>query len=627
QFDIEIPQFSGEIRLMAVAYKGNQFGSQGTTMTVADPIVLSSSLPRFLSPGDTVNMPVTVTNTTAKGGTASATLKVSGPLQVVGNATQQLSMAANSESRALFRVAASEAIGIGNIQLEVKGHGETFSESNEISIRPSAPLQVLTGSGTVTGAGKTAINIPLSDFLPNTSSYKLVISRNPALQLGRQLRYLVQYPYGCTEQIVSSAFAQLYFGDIAEQLYGRSSTAAGMRANANYNVTEAIRKVKLRQLYNGGLALWEGEGSEHWWTSVYATHFLIEASRAGFDVDKKLLDGLLIYINAKLKNKQTVNYYYNQKQQKKIAPKEIAYGLYVLALADRANISVMNYYKANLSLLSLDSRYLLSAAYAIGGDKTKFRELLPGSFSGEVADTETGGSFSSPIRDEAIALNALLEVDPANTQIGVMAKHVSDQLKQRSWFNTQESSFSLLALGKLARAASKSTVTGEVQVNGKAVANIGAQVVQLDNRQLNGNNISLVTKGEGQLFYFWESEGISASGSFKEEDNFLKVRKRFFDRSGNLMNGQSFRQNDLIIVELALEKSYSGSVENIVITDMLPAGFEIENPRTREIPGMDWIKNAGVPVSLDVRDDRINLFVDLHNNRQVYYYAVRAVTP
>ncbi len=627
EFDFEVPQFSGEIRLMAVAYKDNKFGSQATTMTVADPLVLSSSLPRFMSPGDTVHMPVTITNTTAKAGTAAATLRVTGPLKVLGEATQQVPLTANSESRVLFSVAASEAIGTGNIRLEVNGQGEKFLEENDISVRPSAPLQVLTGSGIVNGAGKTAINIPVSDFLPNTSSYKLVISRNPALQLGKQLRYLVQYPYGCTEQIISSAFAQLYFGDIAEQLYGRSSTTTGMRANANYNVSEAIRKIKLRQLYNGGLALWEGEGTEHWWTSVYATHFLIEASRAGFEVDKRLLDGLLIYVNAKLRNKQTVNYYYNQKQQKKIAPKEIGYSLYVLALADRANISVMNYYKANQALLSLDSRYLLSAAYAIGGDKTKFRELLPVSFSGEVADIETGGSFSSPIRDEAVALNALLEVDPSNAQIGVMAKHISDQLNQRNWFNTQESSFSLLALGKMARAAAKSTVTGDVQVNGKTVAQVGSQVVQLNNKQLNGNSITLATKGEGQLYYFWESEGISASGSYKEEDNYLKVRKRFFDRSGNLVHAQNFRQNELVIVELALEKSYSGSVENVVITDMLPAGFEIENPRTREIPGMDWIKNAAVPVALDVRDDRINLFVDLFNNRQVYYYAVRAVTP
>ncbi len=390
---------------------------------------------------------------------------------------------------------------------------------------------------------------------------------------------------------------------------------------------EAIRKIKLRQLYNGGVTLWDGEGTENWWTSVYAAHFLIEAGKAGFEVDKKVMDGLLLYINAKLKSKQTILYYYNQKEKKKIAPKEVAYGLYVLALAGKPNVSVMNYYKANPGLLSLDSKYLLSVAYAIGGDKAKFKELLPGTFSGEVAVAQTGGSFSSDIRDEAISLNSLLDVDPANPQIPVMAKHVADKLKQRTWFNTQESSFSLLAIGKMARAAAKATITADIRVNGKTIAKSDGQVLKLGSGQLKGTSIELVAKGEGRLYYFWQSEGISASGSFKEEDNFLKVRKRFFDRSGKLLQGSKFRQNDLIIVELALEKSFSESVENIVITDLLPAGFEIENPRTREIPGMDWIKNAATPTSLDVRDDRINMFVDMYSNRQVYYYAVRAVTP
>ena len=76
-----------------------------------------------------------------------------------------------------------------------------------------------------------------------------------------------------------------------------------------------------------------------------------------------------------------------------------------------------------------------------------------------------------------------------------------------------------------------------------------------------------------------------------------------------------------------MEKSFSGSVENIVITDLLPAGFEIENPRTKEIPGMDWIKDGATPTALDVRDDRIHFFVNANNNKQVYYYAVRAVSP
>ena len=95
----------------------------------------------------------------------------------------------------------------------------------------------------------------------------------------------------------------------------------------------------------------------------------------------------------------------------------------------------------------------LSAAYAIAGDKKQFQELLPSSFSGEESVPQTGGSFYSDIRDEAIALNALLDVDPKNAQIPIMAKHVADKLKQRYWFSTQEAAFGFLGLGKLARAA------------------------------------------------------------------------------------------------------------------------------------------------------------------------------
>jgi uncharacterized protein YfaS (alpha-2-macroglobulin family) len=79
-------------------------------------------------------------------------------------------------------------------------------------------------------------------------------------------------------------------------------------------------------------------------------------------------------------------------------------------------------------------------------------------------------------------------------------------------------------------------------------------------------------------------------------------------------------------VELTLDKAYNNAIENIVLTDLLPAGFEIENPRTKEIPGMDWIKDASEPVALDVRDDRIHFFVDAVSARQKYYYAVRAVS-
>jgi uncharacterized protein YfaS (alpha-2-macroglobulin family) len=354
---------------------------------------------------------------------------------------------------------------------------------------------------------------------------------------------------------------------------------------------------------------------------------LLEAKKAGFEVDNSLMETMLNYVNNKLKNKETFTYYYNSNLNKKIAPKEVAYGLYVLALAGRKNVPAMNYYKANASLLALDSRYLLSAAYAVAGDRKSFTAMLPASFSNEISVAQTGGSYYSDVRDEAIALNALIDVDPGNAQIGTMVKHVADKLKTRKYLSTQERAFAFLALGKHARTVNNSTATAEIKVNGKSIAKVDGGQWAGDMKVLGGNNIEISTKGNGRMYYFWQAEGISASGAYKEEDSYLKVRKHFYDRNGKLITSNIFKQNDLIIIGISLERSFNTPIENVVITDLLPAGFEIENPRTKEIPGMEWIKDASTPTALDVRDDRIHFFVDASSNKQAYYYAVRAISP
>lgn len=622
-FEFDIPQFSGEIRLMAVSYKGQRFGSGENTMTVADPVVVSTSLPRFLSPGDTVSVGVTLSNTTDKSATLSATINVSGPLKIMGSNQESVSVKAKSEERAIFRVAADPGIGVGKVSVVVNGLGEKFNDETEISVRPPSTLQKVTGSGSIAGGSSQKINISLDDYIPSSVDYQLVVSRTPALEFADQLQYLVDYPYGCTEQTISAAFPQLYYGDLADLMQLRN----GGKGSANFNVLEAIRKIKMRQLYNGAVTLWDEAGTEDWWTTIYAAHFLLEARKAGFDVDNSLMQTMLNYINSRLRNKLLITYYYNRTLNRKIAPKEIAYGLYVLSLAGQSNVSAMNYYKANPGILALDSRYLLSAAYATAGDKKSFTALLPSSFTGEESVAQTGGSYYSDIRDEAISLNALIDVDPANSQIPVMAKHVSEKLKSRQWLSTQERAFAFLALGKLARSANKSDATAEIVVNGNTIAKIDNGQWKAGKNDLKSANFQIVTKGSGRLYYFWQAEGISSTGSYKQEDNYLKVRKRFYDRSGKELNGTTFRQNELIIVGITLERSFSTDIENVVITDLLPAGFEIENPRTKEIPGMNWIKDASEPTSLDVRDDRIHFFVNATGNKQVYYYAVRAVSP
>ena len=104
------------------------------------------------------------------------------------------------------------------------------------------------------------------------------------------------------------------------------------------------------------------------------------------------------------------------------------------------------------------------------------------------------------------------------------------------------------------------------------------------------------------------------------------MRRTFYDRYGRVISTPKFEQNDLIVVKLSLQ-STEASVPNVVVSDILPAGLEIENPRISELPEMEWIKNSSLPEHQDFRDDRVHLFTTATAKAKYFYYMVRAVTP
>lgn len=628
EYEIDIPQFSGDLRIMAVNYSDNKFGSAFANMKVADPIVISTALPRFFSPKDSVEVPVILTNTTENVAKCKVNIEIEGPVDIVGKKSITTDIEPNSESEVLFKVYAKPKLGQAKITIKVDALNKEFINETDITVRPASPLQKRFDSGVIE-AGKTIkLEMNTEDFIESSIDNKLIVSNNPLIQFTNSLDYLVRYPYGCVEQTVSTAFPQLYFNDLINITFKEKRA----KNDASQNVQLALDRIKLMQLYNGGLTYWPGNGYESWWGSIYAAHFAIEAKKAGFEVDESFLNHLLKYMEMRLRKKEFVTYYYNSTKKREIAPKEAAYSLYVLALAGEKPISTMNYYKARLDQLSLDGKYMLAAAYALTGDTKKYKEILPKAFEGEKSNSSFGGSFYSYIRDEAIALNVLLEVEPDNSQIGVMAKHISEYLKNRRYLNTQERAFSFLAMGKIAKIANESDIKGTIKSNGKTVGTCSNNTITLLTNDLKGTNIDISTEGKGQLYYFWETEGISASGKYIEEDNYLKVRKSFYNRYGSRISGNTFEQNDLVLVELAIEGLTTSYVENVVISDILPAGFEIENPRITTLPpGMSWPHSKSNPQYMDVRDDRINLFVNVsgsssYNNTAYYYYLVRAVS-
>ena len=623
-YEINIPQFSGDLRIMAVAYKDNHFGSAEKNMKVADPIVVSTSLPRFLSPGDSVNMPVTLTNTTSKAMSASVSITSTGPVSVEGGLNQQFTLDPNSEKQVSFKLYAKKQVGLASISTNIKANNEVFKEDLDITVRPVTSLVKVSGSGSVTG-GNTASFDPKNDFIPSSVDAKLIVSRSPIAGFTKNLSYLIGYPYGCIEQTTSRVFPQLYIRDLMKDLQMVNYT----KDSPENNVQEGIRRIYTMQTYSGGFSYWPGYYEPEWWGTAYATHFLIEAKKAGYDVQAAVIDKALAYLQKKVKEKGTYSYYYygdtGPVKSRVIAAKEIFYSLYVLSLNNQQDLSVMNYYKTNTNILSVDSRYMLAATYLRIGDQQSYRTLLPKAFDGEKSVNCLDGSYYSYIRDMAITLDVLVENDPTNPQIVFLSKHLSEQLRDKTYLNTQETAFALIALGKLAKKNAESNVTADITSNGKSIGKYSSGIF-MANKNISNTTLSILAKGTGILYYSWEVEGISENGKVKEEDSYLSVRRTFFDRSGNMITNNSFRQNDLIVVRIAVQSKDNSSVANVVLTDMLPAGFEIENPRLNEYDDLTWIKNKSTPDYFDIRDDRINFFVTASGTTKYYYYMVRAVS-
>ncbi|MFC5411338.1 alpha-2-macroglobulin [Larkinella bovis] len=632
-FDVAIPQFSGDLRVMAVAYKDKAFGSATRNMKVADPLVISTGAPRFLSPDDELNLPVTISNTTKKPATVTASLKLSGALLASGSTTQQLSIQPGQEARATFNVKAKTAIGTGNMTVLVKGLNETFSESIDLTVRPATSLLKTAQSGVVAANQTQTIDLT-NAFIPGTVRTQLLVSRSPMIQLSKELSYLLGYPYGCMEQTISKAFPQLYFAEVLKTM-GKPGTyfvrSGESDLNPTYTVQAAIRRVESMQLADGGFSMWPGSPTEDGWASAYAVHFLTEARRAGFEVSPsvygKALDRLTVRTSSPATEDEIV-YQETGNSVRKIISRQHLYGLYALALGGQPNRPAMNYYKTaalrpNETMFTSDSRYLLASAFSLTGDTRSYEVLLPKKFTNTTNRRQSGGSYASPIRNLALVLNTLLETDPDNLQIPALARQLSQALNTSSYLNTQESVFAVLALGKIAKKAATSTATATVTADGKTVGQLTGQNLSLTTGIAN-RTLKLTTQGSGSLYWFAQTEGLSATGQYTEEDAGLQVRREFLNRDGAPMT--SFRQNDLVVVRITLASETGIPVNNVVVTDMLPAGFEIENPRLTEPREMPWIKNASTPEHFDVRDDRIHFFTSAGHAMKTFYYLVRVVS-
>jgi len=618
--DLDVPEFNGEVRLMALAYKGDRFGAAEKPMKVADPVVLTPALPRFLGPNDSLSMPITAFNTTDRAVSLTFAVSTSGPIEAIGGPL--LEVGPNQEKYALVGLRTGNQIGTGAVTVRTNAFGEKLESTTELAVRPGSPFLVESVTGFVDGNNAVSHDIP-DVFLAAGRKAYVTVSPFPVANFAKQLKKLIGYPHGCLEQTVSKAFPQIYLRDVA----GILAPMATSSGSPTYFVNEAITKIASMQTTDGTFLYWPGGGEVIPWTSVYATHFLVEAKKAGYAVPDGVLRLALAGISSTARSRKTEDYYYsgpNRVLVKRIADKGALYALYVLAAAGQPDKALMDFYRNESSLLTTDTRYLLAGAYALSGDRRTYADLLPPQFVTEEAKRTSGGNFDSPIRSNAIILNVLLESDLNNPNIPRYMEYLSKVYQANEWYSTQDDAFTLLAFGKAARLASATNVAGTVTVGKEGLPYAGGSK-RFDIEPF-GKKVTIAVQGTGRVYYAVVTEGIRTDGGVRQEDKNMQIRRVLLDRNGSPLDPSTIRQNDLIVVRLTLLSSID-QLDHVAITDLFPAGFEIENPRITDATVYAFTKNAATPEYLDVRDDRVNIYTSFRRAREkTFYYAVRAVT-
>jgi hypothetical protein len=608
-----LPEFNGKLVLMAVGAQGDMFGSTTREMTVRDKIVLQESFPRFVSPNDVFDGLVTLFNNTGARADISVTANADGPAEFVSPTTVTVALDNNREGAAVFKVRAKPAPGRISFTISATAGEEESRLSIEMPNRPALPLVTLHGSGAVVKGSPAEFTLP-GGWLPGTDQYVLKTSSLPAVSFARNVQYLLSYPYGCVEQITSRLFPLLYFDDLVRVA---EPGLFGGRGH-EYFIQEGILQLNGMVLPDRSFAYWPGSDRSNNWATVYASHFLSEAAKAGYYIDKRFLEQVYDHLEDIARGRNV----------RDLSDVHRIYAAYVLAQAGRLEQREVTYLRnVNPDKLAPFSRYQLAGALALSGNLAEATHLVPMDVQPNVFEPETGGDFNSAVRTDAILLETVLTVDPNSPSIDVLAQSLMERATVNQWYTTQDNAFALMALGKYFRKRTQFGYSGSVTIEGVSTLPIDSTGFSLTRKDIANRRVSIeVDTGDGACFYYWQASGVPEGNAAPEFDHGIIVRRAYLSEDAAPIDPDNVRLGDRVVCVITAE-TVTRPLQNVVINDLLPAGFEIENPRLKTSPRLSWIPEQSAPIDFqDIRDDRLLAFTNLYPGQKLkHYYSLRAI--
>lgn len=591
---IKIPKYVGSVRTMVVASNSEEeaYGMAEKTTPVRKPLMILASLPRKITPGEKVTLPVTVFAMEKKIKNVTLKIKENKAFTIEGEATQKLTFTEPDEKMAYFQLNVSDFSGIGKVIVQASGGGETASF--EIPIDVVNPNPITSETTSVILEPNSSQSITLETFgITGTNTAEIEFSTLPPMNFNGRMKYLIRYPHGCVEQTTSGAFPQLFLPDIFD-------VTASKRKRIQQNIDRGIKRLGGFQNSGGGFSYWPGQNYVNDWGTTYAGHFLLEAEKKGYVLP-------IGFKSSWIKYQQRVSKQWRSGNNSDLAQ---AYRLYTLALSGNADVASMNRLRESNGV-SNEGKFRLAAAYALIGQNKVATTILSTARLDVEANKYYYYTYGSSDRNRAMALETyVLMNDKVKAQ--KLAKVIAKNLSDKRYMSTQSTSYSLLAMAKFADLIGGKGIKTRLVLHGKTII-INSEKT-LASRSLSikkGNNsISLENKESNTVYVSIINNGILPVGAEKIIQKNLSTQIKFKGRNGSVINPSKITQGTDFIAEVTLTNTSSNKLKDMALTEIFPSGWEIVNTRFTDFG--EFAQNK--VTHTDLRDDRANFYFDMKSN-------------
>jgi uncharacterized protein YfaS (alpha-2-macroglobulin family) len=484
--------------------------------------------PRFVTERDSLVIPTIVHNYTRKPQEVELSFATKGLIQL-DNTTHS----ATVQPGATFRVDWPVRCEVpGDVTLMAKAMGTDASDAMQLRI-PANPHGIERNLVVSAFMPKPDEKVSKTFTIPEEAQLRtleanLTLTPTIGSALFAGLAYLAGYPYGCTEQTMSSFFPDLIVADLIQD---PKKGDAELAAELPKMIAKGLAKLYGYQHADGGWGWWEHDETMNVMTA-YVVHGLTYARELGYDINPTVIKRGTVALENLLKDRAD------------ITSTERAYMVYALSMTPGDHEALI---KNQLAILEKDgadsySKALMALTYHETGDDESAKRILAKLKKEGIQDGETvywSGRVRSvehwsddAVETTATTLRAFLAISPKDEIIPKIVFWLLKKRRGNRWKSTKDSALALLALAEFLGTVDDKSPKMELAftLNGKKIASYQVSEkellefsrpikVKLEGVRLGDNTLKVHKKGSGNLFfsltfsYYSREEGISAGGT------------------------------------------------------------------------------------------------------------------